>query len=182
MPRVYRDARAMHIKLPAANRYNVNFRVVAKSARTRVVPTSRRVKNDKERERQRERTNRRRRGAWNDLWAASWTLDTRMSQNLVVEDISLVASSPPCEENATRRTSGPTCTSRRPRWEDGYPCVSPMTPGKKGRITSRDVHSGCPAAICAAHAAESAGSIEGLRYNLSEFRYRGRVEMISDNG
>jgi len=31
MPRVYRDARAVHIKLPAANRYSVNFRVVAKS-------------------------------------------------------------------------------------------------------------------------------------------------------
>lgn len=131
MPRVYRDARAVHIKLPAANRYSVNFRVEAKS----VVPGLYRGRKAKDIKKKEMRTNRRRRGAWNDLWVASWTLDTRMCQNLVVEGISLVASSPPCEENATQRISGPTCTSRRPRWEDGYPCVSPMTPTRKKKHT-----------------------------------------------
>lgn len=56
-----------------------------------------------------------------------------MCRNLVVGDISLVASSPPYGENVTRRISGPTCTSRRPRWEDEYPCASPMKPEKTPR-------------------------------------------------
>lgn len=76
-------------------------------------------------------THRRQKGAWNDLWAALWILDTRMCQNLVVEGILLVAPSPPCAGNVTRRISGPMYMSRHPRWEDGYPCVSPMTPGKR---------------------------------------------------
>jgi len=126
---------AMHVRCTLSFRRQIDIAWISASRRNRWSPAPRyAMKNEKKRKRRgrgEKRTNRRRRGTWNDLWAASWTLDTRMCQNLVVEGISLVASSPPCEENATRRISGPTCTSRRPRWEDGYPCVSPMTPRRK---------------------------------------------------
>jgi len=51
--RVYRDARAVHIKLPGANRYSVNFRVAEKS----VVPCA--MLRDEKREKKEETRERR---------------------------------------------------------------------------------------------------------------------------
>jgi len=54
MPRVYRDARAVHIKLPAANRYSVNFRVVAKSVVPGLYTEEEKRKSDKKKRRRKE--------------------------------------------------------------------------------------------------------------------------------